>query len=168
MPPVVPGKPQQTHTFQAVGETEAPLSLREGGTLGSVQLSYQSWGTLNSGKSNAILIFHALSGSQNVTGETPEVPEAGQFWNGEVKDGWWDGLVGPGKAIDTDQYFVVCFNLLGGCYGSTGPSSINPGTGAPYGSTFPHLSISDQASVAGLFLDPLGIERLHAVEVGLG
>ena len=90
MPPVVPGKPQQTHTFQAVGETETPLSLREGGTLGSVQLSYQSWGTLNSGKSNAILIFHALSGSQNVTGETPEVPEAGQFWNGEVKDGWWE------------------------------------------------------------------------------
>ena len=163
MPPVVPGKPQQTHTFQAVGETEAPLSLREGGTLGSVQLSYQSWGTLNSGKSNAILIFHALSGSQNVTGETPEVPEAGQFWNGEVKEGWWDGLVGPGKAIDTDQYFVVCFNLLGGCYGSTGPSSVNPGTGAPYGSTFPHLSISDQASVASLFLDHLGIERLHAV-----
>ena len=163
MPPLVSGNAQQTHTFQAVGEQESPLALREGGRLASVQLSYQSWGTLNSQKSNAILIFHALSGSQNVTGETPEVPEAGQFWNGEVKEGWWNGLVGPGKAIDSDHYFVVCFNLLGGCYGSTGPSSVNPETGSCYGSAFPHLSISDQASVAGLFLDHLGIDQLHAV-----
>ena len=163
MPPLVSGNAQQTHTFQAVGEQECPLALREGGRLASVQLSYQSWGTLNSQKSNAILIFHALSGSQNGTGETQEVPEAGQFWNGEVKEGWWNGLVGPGKAIDTDHYFVVCFNLLGGCYGSTGPSSVNPETGSCYGSAFPHLSISDQASVAGLFLDHLGIDQLHAV-----
>ena len=94
----------------------------------SVQLSYQSWGTLNSQKSNAILIFHALSGSQNVTGETPEVPEAGQFWNGEVKGRMVEWTCWAREGHRYDQYFVVCFNLLGGCYGSTGPSSINPET----------------------------------------
>ena len=156
-------QPVQAHTFHAVGEGDSPLALREGGALGAVQLSYQSWGELNTGKSNAILIFHALSGSQNVTGFNPAIPEAGDLWNGEVQEGWWNGMVGPGKAIDTDHYFVVCFNLLGGCYGSTGPASPDPQTGAPYGSSFPHVSISDQATVADLLLDHLGIDCLHAV-----
>ena len=118
----------QAHTFHAVGEGDSPLALREGGALGAVQLSYQSWGELNAGKSNAILIFHALSGSQNVTGFNPAIPEAGDLWNGEVQEGWWDGMVGPGKAIDTNRFFVVSLNNLGGCHGSTGPSSINPET----------------------------------------
>ena len=159
------GRQEQTptHLFHAVGEGDPALSLREGGILETVQLSYQSWGTLNAAKSNAILIFHALSGSQNVCGFTPENAEAGGYWNEELQEGWWSGLVGPGKAIDTNQFFVVCFNLLGGCYGSTGPASNNPVTGAPYGSAFPHLSISDQANVAGLLLDHLGIDCLHAV-----
>ena len=95
MPHPVSTTPQQAHTFQAIGEGDAPLALREGGTIESVQLSYQSWGELNAGKSNAILIFHALSGSQNVTGNTPENPEAGDLWNGEVQQGWWEGLLGP-------------------------------------------------------------------------
>ena len=152
-----------THLFHAVGEGDAPLLLREGGSLPAVQLSYQSWGTLNSSKSNAILIFHALSGSQNVCGFAPENTAAGKYWNDEVQEGWWSGLVGPGKAIDTNEFFVVCFNLLGGCYGSTGPMSQNPATGDPYGSAFPHLSISDQANVTALLLDHLGIDCLHAV-----
>ena len=107
------GRQEQTPTqlFHAVGEGDTPLSLREGGSLGAVQLSYQSWGTLNAAKSNAVLIFHALSGSQNVCGFTPENAEAGLYWNEELQDGWWDGLVGPGKGIDTDEFFVVCLHF---------------------------------------------------------
>lgn len=153
----------QSKLFQAVTVGDPPLNLREGGELRAVQLSYESWGQLNAGKSNAILIFHALSGSQHVSGLNPDLPEAGSLWNEDVHDGWWNGCVGPGKAIDTNKHFVLCFNLLGGCYGSTGPASTNPTTGEPYGSTFPHVSISDQARVASLLLDHLGIECLQAV-----
>ncbi|NIP95309.1 MAG: alpha/beta fold hydrolase, partial [Akkermansiaceae bacterium] len=146
-----------------MGADSAPLPLREGGELAPIQLSYQSWGELNAGKSNAVLIFHALSGSQHVSGFNPDNPAAGPYWNEDVQNGWWDGCVGPGKAIDTNRYFVLCFNLLGGCYGSTGPASASPATGKPYGSAFPHVSISDQAKVATLLLDHLGIDCLQAV-----
>jgi len=140
-----------------------PFGLREGGSLSEIRLAYESWGSLNAGKSNAILIFHALSGSQHAAGFNPSVPEAATHWNEEMHVGWWDHFVGPGKAIDTNHYFVLCFNLLGGCYGSTGPESIEPGAGRPYGSRFPHLSISDEVRVATLLLDHLGIDSLHAV-----
>lgn len=153
----------QACLFHAVTAEESPLSLREGGELDAIQLSYESWGELNAEKSNAVLIFHALSGSQHVAGFNPNLAEAGQLWNEEVYEGWWDGCVGPGKAIDTDRHFVLCFNLIGGCYGSTGPTCPNPKTGKPYGSSFPHVSISDQAKVATLLLDHLGIDCLQAV-----
>jgi len=153
----------QTQLFDAVTPGGAPLALREGGELQSIRLSYETWGELNAEKSNAILVFHALSGSQHAAGFNPDNPEADSLWNEEVHVGWWDECVGPGKAIDTSKQFVFCFNLLGGCYGSTGPSSADPATGQPYGSTFPHVSISDQARVATLLLDHLGIDCLQAV-----
>lgn len=153
----------QAQIFHAIGEGDAPLNLREGGALDTVQLSYQTWGSLNAAKSNAVLIFHALSGSQHVSGHNPHNPEAGSLWNEEVSQGWWGGCVGPGKAIDTNQFFVICFNLLGGCYGSTGPTSLDAKTGKPYGASFPHVSISDQAQVGSLLLDHLGIDCLNAV-----
>ena len=153
----------QSRFFDAVGAGDPPFGLREGGSLAGIRLAYESWGSLNPSKSNAIMVFHALSGSQHVAGRNPSVPEAGALWNEELHTGWWDEFVGPGKAIDTNHYFVVCFNLLGGCYGSTGPSSPDPATGEPYGSSFPHVSISDEVRLAALLLDHLGIESLHAV-----
>lgn len=153
----------QAKIFRAVTTDDAPFQLRQGGELPEMQLSYQTWGTLNAKKSNAILIFHALSGTQHVCGINPSNPEAGDLWNEEVQRGWWEGLVGKGKAVNTDDYFVLCFNLIGGCYGSTGPASLNPSTGKPFGSEFPHLSISDQAKAAALLINHLGIECLHAV-----
>lgn len=161
----MPSEPEhvQATLFEAVTPADPALALREGGSLPSVCLSYETWGQLNAEKSNAILVFHALSGSQHVAGLNPHNPEAGALWNEEVHLGWWDECVGPGKAIDTSQHFVLCFNLLGGCYGSTGPASIDPATGQRYGSTFPHVSISDQTELAARLLDHLGIDCLQAV-----
>lgn len=131
--------------------------------MNHVQLSYQTWGALNADKSNAILIYHALSGSHHLSGHNPSNPEAAPLWQPELYAGWWSEIVGPGKAIDTDQFFVICFNYLGGCYGSTGPRSINPETGAPYGASFPAVSVADQSNCGALLLDSLGIEKLRAV-----
>ncbi|GAA5481762.1 homoserine O-acetyltransferase MetX [Haloferula sargassicola] len=142
---------------------DAPLRLREGGELPEATLAYESWGELNADGSNAILLFHALSGSHHAAGHNPEIPEIGERWQEELHDGWWEGIVGPGKALDTDKYFVLCANYLGGCYGSTGPSSIDPRTGKPYGSTFPHLTAADQVEIHARLLDRLGIGKLHAV-----
>ncbi|NNC90748.1 MAG: homoserine O-acetyltransferase [Akkermansiaceae bacterium] len=149
-------------TFET-GSPEDPLRLREGGTLPGARIAYESWGELNDSKSNAILLFHALSGSQHASGHNPSVPEAGDLWQPEMHDGWWSSFVGPGKPIDTDKYFVICPNFLGGCYGSTGPGSTNPETGAPYGRRFPHVSVSDQVQFAAKLLDREGIDCLHAV-----
>jgi homoserine O-acetyltransferase len=145
------------------GSSDRPVLLREGGCLPGIRLAYQTWGALNPAKSNAILVFHALSGSQHVTGFNPEVPGTGKLWQPEMHTGWWDAMVGPGRAIDTSRFFVVAMNLLGGCYGSTGPSTPNPATGKPWGSAFPHVSAADQVELAALLLDRLGIDCLHAV-----
>lgn len=139
------------------------LRLKQGGSLECYQLCYNTWGTLNEEKSNVILLFHALSGSHNVTGQDPNGPTGNDFWNEESHDGWWNEFAGTGKPIDTDKYFIICFNYLGGCYGSTGPTSNNPKTGLPYGGDFPSVSISDQADVAAELIASLGIENLHAV-----
>ncbi|MEA2068284.1 MAG: homoserine O-acetyltransferase, partial [Verrucomicrobiota bacterium] len=113
--------------FYTYGEDTAHrLVLHDGRDFGPVTLAYETYGTLNEAKDNAVLVFHALSGSQHVCGFNPEVPTTGNRWNSECQTGWWDGFVGPGKTIDTDRFFVVCANYLGGCYGTTGPSSINP------------------------------------------
>ncbi len=139
-----------------------PIRLREGGALPSATLAYETWGGLNDDGSNAILLFHALSGSHHACGHNPAIPGIGDLWQPEMHHGWWEELIGPGKALDTDKYFIVCANLLGGCYGSTGPASPDP-DGRPWGSRFPHVTAADQVELQSRLLDSLGIGKLHAV-----
>jgi homoserine O-acetyltransferase len=139
------------------------LTLRDGGRIPSAQLAYATWGTLNEDRSNAVLIFHALSGTHHVSGNHPEAPEACTLWTEDLHDGWWSTMVGPDKAIDTNRFFVICANYLGGCYGSTGPSSINSETGKVFGSTFPHLNVADLVDAQIPLLDHLKINKLHSV-----
>ena len=140
-----------------------PFTLRAGGTLPEVTLAYETYGELNKQKNNAILLFHAMTGSQHAAGYNPCVPGAERFWKEECYTGWWDGFIGPGKALDTDRFFIICANYLGGCYGSTGPSSINPETGTPYGSSFPSISLADVSASQARLLQHLGVHKLHAV-----
>lgn len=139
-----------------------PFALADGTPLADARLAYETYGQLNASKSNAVLLFHALSASQHAAGFNPGVDGIGDRWTDECQTGWWDGFIGPGKALDTDQFFVVCANWLGGCYGSTGPSSLNPATGKPYGASFPGLAMVDQVNAQVQLLDALGIERVQA------
>ena len=152
----------RTHYFHT-GSPDDPVRLREGGHLPSVRIAYETWGQLNADKSNAIFLFHALSGSHHAAGFNPAIEDAGNLWQPELHNGWWEDMVGPGKALDTDKWFIICANYLGGCYGSTGPASTNPETGKPWGSTFPAVTAADQVEVFTELLDSLGIEALHAV-----
>ena len=113
-------------------------------------------------KDNAILLFHALSASQHAAGINENVDNLTVEWDKECQTGWWDEFVGPGKALDTDKYFIICANYLGGCYGSTGPGSENPETGKPYGSDFPRVSITDIVKSQIELINDLGIDQLHA------
>ena len=152
------------HTrFFDTGSPAAPVRLRDGGSLPGITLAYETWGELDAGHSNAILVFHALSGSHHAAGFNPALSEVGDFWQPELHEGWWNVMIGPRRAIDTRKYFVICVNYLGGCYGSTGPSSINPATAKPWGASFPAVTAADQAEVACRLLDHLGIEQLNAV-----
>ena len=149
--------------FFTYGEdAESRLALHDGQDFGPVTLAYETYGALNEKCDNAILIFHALSGSQHVCGFNPEVPQAGERWNTECQTGWWDDFVGPGKTVDTDRFFVVCANYFGGCYGSTGPSSINPVTGQEYGGDFPQISFGDIVDSQIPLFNHLGIETFRA------
>lgn len=138
------------------------LVLHDGRDFGPVTLAYETYGELNKDKDNAVLIFHALSGSQHICGFNPEVPGVGKRWNEDCQTGWWNDFVGPGKTIDTDKFFVVCANYFGGCYGSTGPSSINPETGKEYGGDFPQISFGDIVDSQIPLFDELGIDVFHA------
>jgi len=140
-----------------------PFRLLDGEELPEFTLAYESWGTLNADRSNAVLLFHALSGSHHACGENPSIPAIGDLWQPEMHRGWWNDIIGPGKALDTEKYFIVCANFLGGCYGSTGPASINPASGKPYGSAFPRVTAADQVKAQSKLLDRLGIEKLQAV-----
>jgi homoserine O-acetyltransferase len=148
-----------THFF----DHKEAFALRDGSSLPAIRIAYETWGTLNADRSNAILIFHALSGSHHAAGFNPEIPEVGDLWQPELHQGWWEDMIGPGKAIDTDRFFVICPNYLGGCYGSTGPASIHPQTGKPWGSEFPSISAADQVHAIALLIDSFRIETLHAV-----
>lgn len=139
------------------------VTLRNGAIIPAAQLAYITWGTLNEDRSNAILVFHALSGNQHLSGKHPDSPPDCHYWTEEMHEGWWGNMVGPGKAIDTDRYFVICANYLGGCYGSSGPASLNPETGKPFGSTFPHLNVADLVDAHLPLLDHFQIETLHSV-----
>ena len=130
--------------------------LESGERLPAITLAYETYGWLNREKSNAILILHALSGDAHAAG----------YHRGAKKPGWWHSMIGPGKAFDTEKYFVICSNVLGGCKGSTGPSSINPDTGKPYGLDFPLISIMDIVRVQRHLIDHLGIEKLLSLAGG--
>ena len=129
------------------------LQLKSGRSLGPVTVAYETYGTLNAQKTNAILVCHALSGDAHAAG----------FHEGDTAAGWWDDMIGPGKALDTNLYFVVCSNVIGGCKGSTGPSSINPETGKPYALDFPLITIADMVEVERRLIDSFGIEKLLCV-----
>jgi len=136
--------PTQTFTF---GQPPAELILESGEKLGPITLAYETYGELNEQKSNAILVLHALSGDAHAAGP----------------NGWWENMIGPDKGLDTNKYFVMCSNVIGGCRGSTGPSSINPKTGKSYGTDFPTISIGDMVNAQKRLIDHLGIKKLLTV-----
>lgn len=143
-----------TTQYLTFAEPPNQLVLDSGQKLGPVTLAYETYGKLNSEHDNGILVFHALSGDAHVAGyNTPQ----------DRKPGWWDLLIGPGKPLDTNRYFVICANVIGGCKGSTGPSSINPETGKPYGLQFPVITVGDMVKAQTHLIDHLGIQRLLAV-----
>ena len=140
--------------FLRVVEADKPLKLVSGKSLGPIDVAYETYGKLNPVGDNVVLICHALSGSAHAAG----------FSGAEdKKPGWWDIMIGPGKCIDTNKYFVICSNFLGSCTGTTGPSSINPATGKPYNLDFPLITIADMVRVQKLLLDKLGVKQLLSV-----
>ncbi len=142
--------------------TAAPLPLRCGNQLDEFTLAYETYGALNAARSNAVLVFHAMTGSQHAAGCNIGVPDIGGRWTNELHEGWWDGFIGPGQAIDTQKFFVICANWLGGCYGSTGPASVRASDGRKWGADFPTIRMSDIVDSQVRLLDYLGIETLHA------
>jgi len=132
-------------------EPPEEMILESGAKLGPIMLAYETYGRLNEDKSNAVMVLHALSGNSHA---------AGYYSEADSKPGWWDNMIGPGKGIDTDEYFVLCSNMIGSCYGSTGPSSPDPRTGKPYGLHFPLFTFADVVNAQKKLVDHLGIERL--------
>jgi homoserine O-acetyltransferase len=143
------GDPVGRRQFTHLGAVE----LERGGVLPEVTLAYETWGELSAERDNAILVEHALTGDSHVVGPAGE---------GHPTHGWWDGLIGPGRPLDTDRYFVVAANVLGGCQGSTGPASVAP-DGLPWGSRFPYVTVRDQVQTEALLADELGIDRWRLV-----
>lgn len=142
--------------YYTFAHSPSELELESGEKFGPITLAYETYGKLNSEKSNAILIHHALTGDAHAAG----------FHPGDKDPGWWDNMIGPGKAFDTEHYFIICSNVLGGCKGSTGPASINPVTGRPYGLQFPVITIKDMVNAQRHLIDYLGIDKLLAVVGG--
>jgi homoserine O-acetyltransferase len=147
------GDPVGARQFATVFDG-VPLTLEAGGTLSPVTIAYETYGTLAPDRSNAVLVLHALTGDSHAAGNAEP---------GHPQGGWWDDAIGPGRAIDTDRFFVVAPNVLGGCQGTTGPSSVDPTTGRPYGSRFPEITIRDQVAVEAALADALGIPSWAAV-----
>ena len=175
-------EPASTLAAGSVGTVETqyldlpePVRLDCGRELYPVRVAYETYGTLAPESDNVILVCHALSGDAHAAGfaKTPSGESTRDGFGAEDRDGsagkslgWWDGMIGPGKAFDTDRFFIVSTNLLGGCRGTTGPSSIDPATGQPYGPDFPVITVADMVRTERAFLDVLGIERLAAVAGG--
>ena len=136
---------------------EATLPLQSGASIRDYALSYETYGTLNADKSNAVLICHALNASHHV---------AGRYEGKDKSEGWWDNMIGPGKPVDTNQFFVIGVNNLGSCFGSTGPMHVNPDTGRIYGADFPVMTVEDWVNAQARLLDALGITQLAAVMGG--
>lgn len=143
-----PGNPSGHRCFLSLAG-DRPFVLEGGGALREISLAYETWGTLAADGSNAVLVCHALTGDSHAAGPAVE---------GHAGPGWWDGVIGPGRALDTDKYFVVCANVLGGCQGTTGPASAHPDDGRPYASRFPVVSIRDWVRTQAALADHLGIE----------
>ena len=152
-----------------------PVWLDCGRDLHPIRVAYETYGTLSPQRDNVILVCHALSGDAHAAGfaKQPDKESTRDGFRAEDRDGgaakglgWWDGMIGPGKAFDTDRFFVISTNLLGGCRGTTGPSSVNPATGEPYGADFPVITVADMVRTERAFLDALGIDRLAAVAGG--
>ncbi len=139
--------------FRVQLATSEPLRLESGVTLGPITVAYQTYGRLNATRTNAILVCHALTGDQFAAEPHPVTG----------KDGWWQLLIGPGRPLDTERYFVICANVLGGCMGTSGPVEVDPATGRPYGLSFPVITIGDMVRVQARLIDQLGIERLFCV-----
>jgi homoserine O-acetyltransferase len=150
-----PGDPPGRRQFHRIA-VDRPFALEGGGLLHDVTIAYETWGELDAEASNAILVCHAITGDAHASGR------AGQHEG----QGWWDGVIGSGCAIDTDRFFVVCANILGGCQGTTGPSSNDPATGRPYGSTFPIVSIRDIVRTQAALADHLGVAQWFSVVGG--
>jgi homoserine O-acetyltransferase/O-succinyltransferase len=149
-----------SHAPALQGKAHHPIGPFEpelGGALPEVTLAYETWGELNETADNAVLLVHALTGDPHAAGGPDETHKRG---------GWWDPMVGPGRAIDTERYFVVCSNVLGGCSGSTGPASLEPGSGRPYGMRFPVVTIRDMVRAQKRLLDLLGVRKLALVAGG--
>jgi len=136
---------------------DEPLALSSGATLSQFELTYETYGRLNAERSNAILVCHALNASHHVAGVYARQPDS---------EGWWDNMIGPGKPVDTERFFVIGVNNIGSCFGSTGPMSINPATGQPWGSDFPIVTVEDWVDGQARLADRLGIERFAAVMGG--
>lgn len=133
------------------------LALRSGATIGAYDLTFETYGALNAAKSNAVLVCHALNASHHVAGYYADEPK---------NVGWWDNMIGPGKPLDTNRFFVIGVNNLGGCFGTTGPSSIDPKTAKPYGASFPVVTVEDWVAAQARLADRLGIQRFAAVMGG--
>lgn len=138
------------------------FELKSGGRLRPVTLAYETYGELSDQRDNAVLVFHALTGSQHAAGLNRSVPEAGRLWTDDMHVGWWDLFIGPGRALDTDRLFVVCANYLGGCYGSTGPTSPGP-DGRSWGPSFPRVGFADIVRSQIALLEHLGVDELRGV-----
>src|SRR3984885_9298094 len=180
--PVAAGQAGRAGQAGSVGTVETqyldlpePVLLDCGRELHPVRVAYETYGALSARRDNAILVCHAVSGDAHAAGISNEAAQQStrDGFGADDRDGeagkglgWWDGMIGPGKAFDTDRYFVISTNLLGGCGGTTGPSSLDPATGSPYGLDFPVITVADMVRTERAFLHELGIERLAAVAGG--